>query len=191
MKKEVLVFIFDGYADWELGYVLPEVNASGKYIVKTVSQNKKAKISMGGLTVKPDYTLADMPKKPAMFILPGGKGWLDGKHGDAEKAVSYFMKKDVPVAAICDGVTFLAKNGFLDNIEHTGNTAEYLQKSAKEYKGKKKYIKSQAVTAGNLITANGTSSLEFAVEILLKLKIIDEDKANIWYSFFKKGYYKK
>ena len=28
MKKEVLVFIFDGYADWESAYICSELNAT-------------------------------------------------------------------------------------------------------------------------------------------------------------------
>ena len=47
MKKEVLVFIFDGYADWESAYVCAELNdPETEYIVKTLSLDKQEKISM-------------------------------------------------------------------------------------------------------------------------------------------------
>ena len=36
MKKEILVFIFNGYADWEPAYVCAELNSSDTdYIVRT------------------------------------------------------------------------------------------------------------------------------------------------------------
>ena len=36
MKKEILVFIFDGYADWEPAYVCAELNSSDTdYVVRT------------------------------------------------------------------------------------------------------------------------------------------------------------
>ena len=43
----------------------------------------------------------------------------------------------------------------------------------------------------NVITANGTATLEFAKEIMLYLKAKPVDKINEWYEFNKLGFYKK
>ena len=52
MKKEVLVFIFDGYADWESSYICSELNSpETDYIVKALSLDKDPKISMGGFRI--------------------------------------------------------------------------------------------------------------------------------------------
>ena len=59
------------------------------------------------------------------------------------------------------------------------------------YKGEENYIEKQAVSDGNIITANGTAALEFAREILLKLNTETEDKINEWYEFHKSGFYKE
>lgn len=46
-----------------------------------------------------------------------------------------------------------------------------------------------AVRDNNIITANGTASLEFAREVLLALKVADEEKIFAWYDFYKLGCY--
>lgn len=47
-KKEVLVFIFDGYADWESAFVCAELSTASDYVVKTVGVDKTPVMSMGG-----------------------------------------------------------------------------------------------------------------------------------------------
>ncbi|WP_411680149.1 DJ-1/PfpI family protein [Clostridium thailandense] len=82
MKKEVLVFIFDGYADWESAYICSELNgAEADYIVKTLSLDKEPKISMGGFRIIPDYSVSDYPKNFEMLLLIGGDAWKEHKIG--------------------------------------------------------------------------------------------------------------
>ena len=55
--KQILVFIFDGYADWEPAYVCAQLNAPGTgYAVKTIGLDRAPKVSMGGFRVTPDFT---------------------------------------------------------------------------------------------------------------------------------------
>ncbi len=75
MKKEVLVFIFDGYADWESAYICSELNGNGAetdYVVKTLSLNKEPKLSMGGFRILPDYSISDYPENFELLLLIGG-----------------------------------------------------------------------------------------------------------------------
>ena len=81
MKKEILVFIFNGYADWEPAYVCAELNSSDTdYIVRTISLDKNPKVSMGGFHVLPDYSIADYPVNFSLLILAGGKAWAEQKN---------------------------------------------------------------------------------------------------------------
>ncbi len=55
-----MVFITDGFADWEASYVTAELNKPGTgFQVQTIAIDKNPKVSMGGLTVIPDYSLQD------------------------------------------------------------------------------------------------------------------------------------
>ena len=192
MKKEVLVFIFNGYADWEISYVCSELNSpETDYIVKTLSLDKEPKISMGGFRITPDYSISDYPQKFEMLLLIGGDAWMEHKNNDIKPVVEYAVQHHVLVAAICDAANFMAENGYLDNIKHTGNTLEDMNSQAPHYKGNSNFIEKQAVCDSDIITANGTASLELAREIMLYLNVKSVEEINEWYKFHKLGFYHK
>lgn len=191
MKKEVLVFIFNGYADWESAYICSELNAEeSNYIVKTLSFDKEPKVSMGGFHTIPDYSIDDYPKNFEMLLLVGGAAWMEKKNNSVKHIVDYAVNNDIPVAAICGATFFMGENGYLDSRKHTSNTLEFLKIQAPNYKGESNYIEKQAVSDGNVITANGTAALEFAKEIMICLKAKPIDKINEWYEFNKNGFIK-
>lgn len=192
MKKEVLVFIFDGYTDWESAYICSELNApETDYVVKTLSLNKESKISMGGFRIIPDYSVSDYPKSFEMLLLIGGYAWKEHKNNDIQPVVEYAIEHHIPVATICNATNFMAENGYLDNIRHSGNTLEYMKSQAPNYKGDSNFIEKQAVCDSGIITANGTASLEFAREIMLCLKVKSAEKIDEWYKFNKLGFYEE
>jgi len=189
--KNILVFIIDGFADWEASYVTAELNKPGTgFQVQTIAIDKNPKKSMGGLTVLPDYSLLDFPfdLEITMLIIPGGTGWKEEKNQQAKKLVEFCFTEDIPVAAICDATTFLGNHGFLEQYNHTGNSLAYLKEAAPNYKGDEKYIDQQSVSDGSLITANGTGALEFSRDILCKLAVLEKKELKEWYDLFKKGF---
>ena len=76
-KKTVLVYVFDGFADWESSYVCAELNQTDGFEVRTVAPDRAPKHSKGGLAVLPDYALDDVPEEFAALLLIGGNPWLD------------------------------------------------------------------------------------------------------------------
>lgn len=59
-NEKSVSFITDGFSDWEASYVTAELNKPGTgFQVQTIAIDKDPKISMGGLTVLPDYSLQD------------------------------------------------------------------------------------------------------------------------------------
>lgn len=189
--KEVLLFVTDGFADWEASYVCPEINKPETgYQVKTIAIDKEPKRSMGGLRVLPDYDIHHYPsyQEIAMLIIPGGTGWREEKNQQAKAVVDYCLQHDIPVAAICDATTFLGNHGFLDQVNHTGNTLHFLKQGAPRYQGESCYVEAQSVSDGNVITANGSGALEFSRHILAKLQVLEGEQLDQWYHIFKKGY---
>lgn len=58
LKHEIIVFISNAYADWELGFVCAELNKAGKnFKISTMALTKEAITSMGGINVIPDYSI--------------------------------------------------------------------------------------------------------------------------------------
>ena len=98
--KQILVFIFDGYADWEPAYVCAQLNAPGTgYAVKTIGLDRAPKVSMGGFRVTPDFTVADYPRDAGLLLLTAGQRGWSGKmtlscrlYGNGSDAISRWLQ---------------------------------------------------------------------------------------------------
>lgn len=94
------------------------------------------------------------------------------------------------VGAICNAVSFMARYGFLNNIRHTGNGLEQLKLwDGVNYANSNGYVCLQAVSDKNIITANGSATLEFAKELLLVLENDTLWRIEMFYKFHKWGFY--
>lgn len=203
-KKIVLFFLLDGYADWETGYASAKLHNLG-YTVRTISLKLPPVKSQGEFQTSIDYSLDTFHdyQNLAALLLIGGTGWGD-RHlikgydrnlydENASKGIKEFIDhslsiSNVIVAAICDGATFMADNGYLNKIPHTGNSLAHLREKAPEYEGKNFFKEKQAVSSGRIITANGTAPLEFSREILISLNELgSKESVYEWYMFNKKG----
>jgi putative intracellular protease/amidase len=193
--QEILIYIEEGYADWEIAHLGYQIKSTNKYDVKTLSKTKDSLFSMSHLYVTPDYDVNDIHKsdisKYKMLVLCGGMFWSQAQfvNEDVRKLVDLFIMNKLPVAAICDATTFLAFNGYLENVEHTGNTIHHIIQSCPNYQGHKYYVNRQCVSGEQFITANGTSVLEFARDILKRLSVKPDKEIEAWYQFRKKGIY--
>lgn len=189
--KEILFVILDDFAEWEATPLSAAINQTDGFCVKTVSLTKKPVKSIGGFTVIPDYTLSECIDKDFYgLILIGGKSWRTNKASQVTAIVNEARRKNVLIAGICDASVYLGAIGLLNDLEHTSNTLEDMQGYIGEkYSGAKYYKKQQAVRSKNIITANGTASLEFAKEVLLGLNAMLPQEVEQWYRFYKLGYY--
>lgn len=190
MKRDVLIFIFDGYADWEPAYICSELNSQEtEYEVKTISLDKNPLYSMGGFRVIPDYSVDDFPQEFSLLVLSGGMAWMEHKNDAVLPVVDHAVKSHIPVGAICNATNFMAEHGYLDHIKHTGNTLAFMKSQAPHYTGDAYYLEKQAVCDSGIITANGSGALEFAREILLLLKAKPENAVLEWCRLHKSGFY--
>ena len=191
MHRLFISMFFDTLADWEPGFAIAGINnpawqaQPGRFQVKTVGETREPVTTIGGLTILPDITLAELePARSALLILPGGN-WSEGKNLAAIEKARQFLAAGVPVAAICGATEGLARAGMLDTIQHTSNAPEYLQ--ATNYQGAAHYQPQRAVTAGNLITAGAASPIEFAYQIFKKLEVYDTQTLEAWYGLYTTG----
>ena len=188
MKQKIFIYLFDGFSDWEISYLSPEINKSDKFELVYFSDDGNAVTSMGGLKVLPDISLAEInADKIEMLILPGGTIWETGANEKLATLVQTLWKNQKSIAAICAATTYLARLGILDNIKHTSNDLYYLKAVVPSYSGDNFYINSPAVSNQNIITANGPSSIEFAREIFQKIKLYSKEDIEKWFQLFKHG----
>jgi putative intracellular protease/amidase len=188
MSQQIVhVGIYDGFADWEMGYVMARVNDDlwhkepGRYAVRTVGETLDPIVTTGGLRLTPDLTLAGLsPADSAMLILPGSATWDSGANVAMADMAAKFLAAGVPVAAICGATFGLANAGLLDDRPHTSSALEYLQ-FAPGYKGAAHYRDERAVIDGDLITGGAADVLEFTRLVLLRLGVFTDEVLEAWY----------
>jgi putative intracellular protease/amidase len=182
-RKPVHLAVYDTYADWETGHATAYLARAG-YEIRTVGPSEESVTSIGGLRVQPAGALDDVrPEDSSLLILPGADLWdtTDELAPFARKARE-FLAAGVPVAAICGATAGLAREGLLDDREHTSAISFYL--AATGYKGGSRYVDADAVTDGGLITAGPTEPVAFAREIFGLLGVYEGEVLDAWYRLF-------
>lgn len=192
MKKNILFFILNKFSDWESTYVSTFISVLGqdKYEIKTVSITKEPIKTIGGFTVLPDYDIKSVPYEFEALILVGGMSWRTEEAKLVKPLIEHAIRNKKILGAICDASVFIGAMGILNNVKHTSNDINDLKAFALEsYTNEENYLMVPAVNDNNIITANGTATLEFAKEVLLALKDIPKETILGWYDFYKKGCY--
>lgn len=181
----VYLAVYDTLADWETGYATAHLAQNG-FTVRTVGPTSDSVTTMGGLRIEPDVALDHLgePGDTAVFILPGAALWDTGDDlAPFARAARRFVGLGFPVAAICGATAGLAREGLLDDRDHTSAVSQYLD--ATGYGGGEHYRDTDAVTDGNVITAGPTEPVAFAREILALLGVYEGEKLDAWYRLFK------
>lgn len=196
MGKEILYILLPDYAAHEVVYLSQAIASdeyvlkeNPKYINKVVAQSMEPVKSIGGFRTLPDYSFGTMPDDYAALVLIGGFGWATPVAESVLPIVRKAIEEGKIVGAICNGASFMAKCGFLNAVKHTGNGLEQLKLwGGKNYTNPDGYVHAQAVSDRNIITANGSASLEFARELLLLLENDTPERIEMYYQFNKQGF---
>ncbi|MFF5477268.1 type 1 glutamine amidotransferase family protein [Streptomyces sp. NPDC012935] len=183
MSKPVYLAVYNTLADWEPGHATAQLARAG-YEIRTVGPTREPVTTVGGLRIQPDLALADVrPSGAALLILPGADLWDTGDElAPFARRAREFLDAGVPVAAICGATAGMAREGLLDDRDHTSAISFYL--AATGYGGGERYVEADAVTDGGLVTAGPTEPVAFAREILRLLKVYDDEAVDAWYRLF-------
>jgi len=193
--KHILVFLHDGYADYEASYLLTFLYSSKEGTFNTISPLGDSVVSKGGLKTHIDFNYKDEidPSIYDGFVLIGGSYWRRNDYKDDKlvELINKFIAANKFVGAICDASTFLANNGFYHEKYHSGNGLEYIKSTVASYKDEKYYIEKQCVVDFPLISAGGSAGVEFGYEICNLLNIKSKEERDFWFNFMRKGLYNK
>ncbi|MBQ1092146.1 type 1 glutamine amidotransferase family protein [Streptomyces sp. B93] len=182
-RTTVHLAVYDTLADWETGHTTAHLARAG-HDIRTVGPGTAPVRSIGGLRVQPDLALdALRPEDSALLILPGADLWDTGDDlAPFARKAREFLDAGVPVAAICGATAGLAREGLLDDRAHTSAVSFYL--AATGYGGGARYVDTDAVTDGGLITAGPTEPVAFAREVLRLLGVYEGEVLDAWYGLF-------
>lgn len=195
MSNVILYILLPDYAAHEAVYLSQAVSSdefalkkNPKYINKVVAPTLEPIKSIGGFYTLPDYSFDTMPDDYAALVLIGGFGWNTSVAKQVVPIVHDAIEKGKIVGAICNGASFMAKHGFLNAVKHTGNGLEQLKLwGGDNYTNAEGYVHAQAVQDNNIVTANGSATLEFAKELLLLLENDEPERIEMYYQFNRQG----
>ena len=196
MSNEILYILLPDYAAHEAVYLSQAVasddfamKSNPKYVNKVVAPTMEPINSIGGFQTIPDYSFETMPDDYSALVLIGGFGWGSAIAEHLVPIVRKAIEKGKIVGAICNAASWMAKHGFLNGIRHTGNGLEQLQLwGGNNYTNSDGYVNAQAVCDNNIVTANGSATLEFAKELLLLLNNDTPERIEMYYQFNKQGF---
>lgn len=196
MNNEILYVLLPDFAEHEMVYLAQAIASDDyalkenpKYVNKIVAPSMEPVKAIGGFRMVPDYSFDTMPEDYAALVLIGGFGWMTPIADKVVPVVSKAVADGKIVGAICNAASFMAKHGFLNNINHTGNGLDQLKLwGGENYSNSEGYIHKQAVADHNIVTANGSATLEFAKELLLLLENDTPERIEMYYQFNKQGF---
>ena|ERR1700683_874976 len=185
--KAVYLLVVEGFADWEPAHAVAELRRHGQYRVESVGLTSGPVRSMGGLTILPSITVADVvPSDVAVFILPGGGRWESSPvESKLEQLLNGLDSQGTPIAAICAATVAIARLGLLRGRRHTSNGLEYLRSNVPGYAEAVNYVESPAVRDRGLITASGLGDVEFARELFEELNVLSVKGRAAWATIFR------
>ncbi len=173
--KNVAILLFDDVevldfaGPFEIFSVTAELNDYNLFEVYTVSSEMRPVIARNGLSVNPDYTIANCPR-PDILIVPGGEGtrqvmrapvlleWIGVQSRHTELTLS-----------VCTGSLVLAAAGLLNGLEATTHHQAFdlFRRFAPDVT-----LNEQArfVDTGKVITAGGISAgIDMSLHVIERL----------------------
>lgn len=196
MSNEILYILLPDYAAHESIYLSQAIASdefalkkNPKYVNKIVAPTLDPVKSIGGFHTLPDYSFETIPDDYAALVMIGGFGWATPIADMVIPIIKNSMERGKIIGAICNAASFMAKLGFLNAVKHTGNGLEQLKLwGGSNYTNPNGYIHAQAVCDRNIVTANGSATLEFAKELLLLLENDTPERIDMYYQFNKQGF---
>ena len=167
IMKEVLCFIYDGFADFETVLTCSALYEEDNHKVTYIAYEKTPVYSSGGLKINPDKTVSEIDSIEDVegLIIPGGGTRIFKP--ELEKLIKRLNEEKKLLAAICAGPEFLAKAGILNGKKYT-TTAEpqsYKEKNERDPFPRNSYLETRVIQDGNIITAIGVAFTDFALKI--------------------------
>ncbi|MEK6221343.1 MAG: DJ-1/PfpI family protein [Chloroflexota bacterium] len=174
-KLNVAILLFDEIevldfaGPFEVYSVTSELNQYKLFNVYMVAEEKRPIIAVNGLSVNPDYAIADAPA-PDILIVPGGAG---SRAAMKSSAILSWIKQHHPntkhTVSVCTGALVLGKAGLLDNLEITTHHElyDFMQKVVPSATLNRT---TRFVDNGHIMTSGGISAgIDMSLHIVEKL----------------------
>ncbi|MDT8716868.1 DJ-1/PfpI family protein [Clostridium sp. 19966] len=166
---KILLFIYDEMADFEITLVTHLLGADmGKEVIP-IAYEKECLSSKSGIIYKPKATVKEaLQEEVEGLVIPGG--WNGEIRPELMELIQKLNSEKKLLAAICAGPRFFAKAGVLKDAKYTTSLAEWTEVQTKQFGEsdpfpRENFIMERVVTDRNIITAQGTAFVDFAVAV--------------------------
>lgn len=167
--EKVLVYIYDGMADYEISLLVHFLGADcGKEIV-TIS-DKKVVRNKAGMLFESHYRTNEVNVDDNIegIIIPGG--WRKELDYHLIRLLQELNVKNKLLAAICAAPWMLAKAGILNDVVYTTSISRWQQQDIDFYGfedpfPRERFQDKRVVRDRNIITAKGIAFIDFAIEV--------------------------
>lgn len=167
--SKILVYLYDGMADFEVTFALHLLSGLPDWKLLSVAKEPGIVRSMSGLQYVAEAATNEVLQEEAeALLIPGGsKGVEDAALMELIRVMDQRKKL---LAAICAGPHYLAKAGVLQGRRYTTSIAQWTQDHELRYGGKdpfcwEGFCRQRVVRDGNLITAQGFAFVDFSIEV--------------------------
>ncbi|PKM95628.1 MAG: thiamine biosynthesis protein ThiJ [Firmicutes bacterium HGW-Firmicutes-1] len=166
---KILVFIYDGMADFETSLLTHLLGADCGKELLVVSNDVGIVKSKSGMLFVPHIELKKViTDEVDGIIIPGG--WLANLDEKLIDIIRELHDENKLIAAICAAPWILAKAGVLYNRKYTTSIVEWQDKHL-EFFGiddpfpRECYVEGRVIRDGNIITAKGMAFIDFTIEV--------------------------
>ncbi|MGB8956477.1 MAG: DJ-1/PfpI family protein [Tumebacillaceae bacterium] len=171
--KKVLFFLYEKSAEFEIAVLATALN--GQADVVTCTLTREPITSVGGMKMVGHLTVDEVnPQDFDALVIPGGVCHPLLGEQELLEMIRGFHAQGKVIGAICAGPSFLAAAGVLDGVKF----ATSLEKHNLEYLDVISWDNVQperVYTDGNIVTATGSSYVDFAEAVLRALGVEDHD----------------
>ena len=182
MEQEILIFLYEGFAEFEITPLSWQVSEHLDYSVYTIAYDLNPIISSSGFTFISDKKVSDVKtiENVAALIIPGGSLL------DLRESLSNLLKlcalNKILLAAICAGPQYFAATGILNNIKFTTSRTpeKYIELKQEDPFLWDNYEEARIVYEQNILTAKGYAYNDFALKIWEILEIVGKEEIDEW-----------
>lgn len=189
---KIALFLFDGITDYEITFITHLLTVDAGKEVVTISYEDKIITSSSGLLYKPSKQVKDVLDEDIEGLIIGG-GWFGEVRSELVELIHKLDSQNKLLAGICGaGTFFLAISGALNNAAYTTPITSWTEKHISVFGNadpfpREKYIQQRVVADKNIITAQGTAFIDFAVEICNWFHLFDSEDDKISFMNLYKG----
>ena len=177
--KKIAIYIYEGMADFEISLLCHLLVSDCGVEIMIVSNDTDVIKSKSGIKYLPDETIVNLDLDEGEgLIIPGG--WLENLTDELIELVRKLNDDNKLIAAICAAPWILAKAGILEDIKYTTSISEWGDKHKDFFKIDNPFPKGNHIDCNcyrdrNIITAKGTSFIDFSVEVCDYLELFSSD----------------